>query len=56
MVYRDIPIEAKPDGPLNPQGRVIPIKSLQRNFPVLREMTYDEFAPLGRKRGRRERV
>jgi hypothetical protein len=50
MTYRDIPIEAKPEGLRDPHGRVIPIKSLQRNFAVLTEMTYDEFAPLGAKR------
>jgi hypothetical protein len=56
MIYREVPIEAKPEGPRNPQGRVIPIKSITRNFAVLTEMSYDEFAPLGRKHGRRERV
>jgi hypothetical protein len=56
MVYRDIPIEAKPERLRDPHRRVIPIKSLTRNFSVLTEMSYDEFAPLGRKRGRRERV
>jgi hypothetical protein len=56
MVYRDVPIEAKPEGLRDPVGRVIPIKSIRRDFKVLTEMTYDEFAPLCPRQRRRERV
>jgi hypothetical protein len=56
MIYRDIPIEAKPEGVCDPSGRVIPIKSLQRDFKVLTEMSYDEFAPLERKQRHRVRI
>ena len=57
MIYRDVPIEAKPVGPVTPRGEIIPIQSLQRNFKVLTEMSYEEFAPLhGPRRRRRERI
>jgi hypothetical protein len=52
MIYR-APIEAKPEGPLNPRGEVVPIKSLRRDFKVLSEMTYDEAFPLDGARARR---
>ncbi len=37
MIYREVPIETTPVGPLNPRGEVIPIENLRRNFKVLTE-------------------
>ena len=41
MVYRDVPIKAKPRGPRDPSGRVIETKP--RTWKYLSEMSLDEF-------------
>lgn len=58
MIYRDVPIEARPEpvGAITPRGGVIPIKRFERTWKVLTEMSYDEAFPLGRREKRRERI
>ena len=52
MTYRDIKIEAKPEGPRDPLGRII--ETAPRKWKYLSEMTYDEF--IGTKDQERQRV
>jgi hypothetical protein len=59
MSYRDVTIEAKPDGPRDPLGRIIETKP--RTWKYLSEMNYDEFhsatgSTLDGARRRHERV
>jgi hypothetical protein len=54
MTYRHIKIEAKPEGPRDPLGRIIETKL--RDWKYLSEMTYDEFHAIADQERRRERV